>query len=77
MMEQHREPDDELLEVLLCQEQPEKTCKIGASLTREIRTELVKFLHLSKDVFSWSHDDMSGIDPSILVHHLNIDPTFK
>ncbi|KAJ9555097.1 hypothetical protein OSB04_009711 [Centaurea solstitialis] len=27
--------------------------------------------------FAWSHEDMVGIDPSIISHKLNVDPTFK
>ncbi|KAL5571889.1 hypothetical protein UlMin_021486 [Ulmus minor] len=30
-----------------------------------------------RDVFAWSHEDMLGIDPSVIVHRLNIDPNFK
>ncbi|KAJ9538325.1 hypothetical protein OSB04_031058 [Centaurea solstitialis] len=27
--------------------------------------------------FAWSHEDMVGIDPNIISHKLNVDPTFK
>ncbi|KAJ9544140.1 hypothetical protein OSB04_023847 [Centaurea solstitialis] len=29
------------------------------------------------DCFAWSHEDMVGIDPSVISHKLNVDPTFK
>ena len=29
------------------------------------------------DVFAWSHEDMPSIDPSVIVHRLNVDPTYK
>ncbi|KAI3757912.1 hypothetical protein L6452_05456 [Arctium lappa] len=29
------------------------------------------------DCFAWTHEDMVGIDPSIISHKLNIDPSFK
>jgi hypothetical protein len=32
------------------------------------------FLKSNSDVFAWNHEDMPGIDPSIIVHRLNIDP---
>ena len=38
---------------------------------------MVNFLREYKDVFAWSHEDMPSIDPSIIVHHLKIDLTFK
>uniref|UniRef100_A0A803MT82 Uncharacterized protein n=1 Tax=Chenopodium quinoa TaxID=63459 RepID=A0A803MT82_CHEQI len=35
------------------------------------------FLRENKDCFAWSHKDMTGIDPSIISHKLNIDPNHK
>ena len=35
------------------------------------------FLKDYRDVFTWSHEDMLDIDPSVLVHKLNVDPTYK
>ncbi|KAI3667466.1 hypothetical protein L6452_42524 [Arctium lappa] len=29
------------------------------------------------DCFAWTHEEMVGIDPSIISHKLNIDPSFK
>ncbi|KAJ9536552.1 hypothetical protein OSB04_un000251 [Centaurea solstitialis] len=29
------------------------------------------------DCFAWSHEDMVGIDPNIISHKQNVDPTFK
>ncbi|KAJ9546290.1 hypothetical protein OSB04_018833 [Centaurea solstitialis] len=29
------------------------------------------------DCFAWSHEDMVGIDPNVISHKLNVDPTFK
>ncbi|KAL5555503.1 hypothetical protein UlMin_037739 [Ulmus minor] len=39
--------------------------------------DLIIFLREHRDVFAWSHEDMPGIDPSVIVHRLNIDPNFK
>ena len=27
-------------------------------------------------MYAWSHEDISGIDPSIIVHKLNVSPSF-
>ena len=35
------------------------------------------FLKEHKDVFAWSHEDMPNIDPLVIVHKLNVDPTYK
>ncbi|KAL5554501.1 hypothetical protein UlMin_041902 [Ulmus minor] len=39
--------------------------------------DLIIFLREHHDVLAWSHEDMPGIDPSVIVHRLNIDPNFK
>ncbi|KAL5568843.1 hypothetical protein UlMin_025418 [Ulmus minor] len=38
---------------------------------------LIIFLREHRDVFAWSHEDMPGIDPNVIVHRWNIDPNFK
>ena len=39
-----------------------------------IRQDLVAFLRINQDVFAWSHEDMPRIDPSVIVHKLNVNP---
>lgn len=41
------------------------------------RKSLIKFLRENADIFGWSHEDMSIIDPSVIVHRLNVDRDFK
>ncbi|KAL5582998.1 hypothetical protein UlMin_015440 [Ulmus minor] len=74
---QHGEPVEELTEVPLFDDEPVKTCKIGSVLTGQFKEDLIIFLREHRDVFTWSHEDMPGIDPNVIVHHLNIDPNFK
>ncbi|KAL5571672.1 hypothetical protein UlMin_021269 [Ulmus minor] len=76
-MEQHGEPVEELEEIPLFEDDLTKTCKIGSSLTGQLRTDLINFLRDHCDVFAWSHEDMPGIDPKVIVHRLNIDPSFR
>ena len=75
-MEQHGEPMEELVKIPLFEYDPSKTYKIGSSLTRQLRTDLINFLHEHCDVCTWSHQDMPSIDPEVIVHHLNINPSF-
>ncbi|KAL5565596.1 hypothetical protein UlMin_028760 [Ulmus minor] len=74
---QHGEPVEELTEVPLFDDEPEKTCKIGSALTGQFKEDLIIFLREHRDVFAWSYEDMPGIDPNVIVHRLNIDPNFK
>ena len=75
-MEQHGEPMEELVEIPLFEDDPSKTCKIGLSLIGQLRTELIDFLRDHCNVFPWSYEDILGIDPKVIVHRLNIDPSF-
>uniref|UniRef100_A0A2N9F3Z1 Uncharacterized protein n=1 Tax=Fagus sylvatica TaxID=28930 RepID=A0A2N9F3Z1_FAGSY len=56
---------------------PERTTKIGANLPPKMKESLVQFLKNNKDVFAWSHEDMPGIDPSIILHKLNVNPSLR
>jgi hypothetical protein len=53
---------------------PERRIKIGSLLPEALKEELVTFLRGNSDVFAWNHEDMPGIDPSVIVHRLNVDP---
>ena len=52
---------------------PEHTTRIGSSLIPELRTQLVEFLRTNRDVFAWSPTDMPGIDPEVIMHHLQVN----
>jgi hypothetical protein len=52
---------------------PVNKVRVGSQLPQEIKEKLVAFLWQNRDVFAWSHKDMSGIDPSVIVHKLNVD----
>lgn len=54
-----------------------KKFHIGSQLPQPIKEDLVAFLRRNKDVFAWSHEDMPGIDPSVIVHKLNVDPNYR
>jgi hypothetical protein len=42
-----------------------------------MKEDLVAFLRRNSDVFSWSHEDVPGIYPSVIVHKLNVDPNHR
>ena len=41
------------------------------------KQDLVQFLRKCIDVFAWSHEDMLGIDLSVITHRLNVYPSSK
>ncbi|RVX11377.1 Retrovirus-related Pol polyprotein from transposon 297 [Vitis vinifera] len=48
--------------------------RIGSSLSPDERSRLIDLLRSYLDVFAWSYEDMPGLDPSIVHHHLPILP---
>ena len=69
-------PVEELEEVRLDDMRPEQTTKIGTLASWPVRQMITTFLRNNQDVFVWSHEDIPGIDPSIMVHKLNVSPSF-
>lgn len=57
--------------------EPGKSVNIGPELPTVIQEELLSFLRNNSDVFAWTHENMPGIDPSIIVHQLNVDENAK
>ena len=78
-IEEHRtttKPVEKLEEVFLDDSNHKRTAKIRTLASPAIRQELTAFLRSNRDVFAWTHEDMPGIDPSIIVHRLNMSPSF-
>ena len=42
-----------------------------------MRTQLIEFIRAHKRDFAWTHHDILGIDPRVIVHKLNIDREAK
>ena len=70
-------PTEALANISLNESNPERCIKIGVDLEGKIKEDLIQFLKKNIDVFAWSHEDMPGIDPSVITHRLNVCPSFK
>ena len=69
-------PVEELLDIQVDEVDQEKKLKIGSNLSKKVQSELKNFLKNNLDVFTWSHDDMVGIDPEVMCHRLNLDSEY-
>ena len=71
----------ELIEVLedvpLDESNPEKFTRVGTSMEEKTKQDLVQFLNKSMNVFAWNHEDMSGVDLSVITYRLNVSPSYK
>jgi hypothetical protein len=54
----------------------EKRVKVGSLLPPKIKKSLVAFLLSNMNVFAWCHEDMPRINPSVILHRLNVDPNY-
>ena len=69
------EPIEELEEATLDESKPERTTRMSTLSSQTVQRALTAFLKENEDVFAWSHEDISGIDPSIIFHRLNVSPS--
>ena len=67
---------EELEEVSLDDTRLERMTRIGTLASWPVRQTLKTFLRDNKDMFAWSYEDMSRIDPTVMVHKLNVSPSF-
>ena len=70
------EPSEELEPVSL-DDDPEHLTYIGSKLAKDLKGLLTQFLRQNRDVFAWKQTDMGGIDPTVITHRLNTNPSFK
>jgi hypothetical protein len=67
------EPTEKLEVIVLDDEKPDKTTNIGTKMDRRKRKVIIEFLKDNIVVFAWTHEDMPGINPSVISHKLNVD----
>ena len=70
------EPVERLEKILLNDSKPDRTTRIGTLANSMVHQALTTFLKDNRNVFAWSLEDMLGIDASVMVHRLNVSPSF-
>jgi hypothetical protein len=68
---------DKLKPMLLCEDIAEQKVLLGSQLSDEQEKILLKFLFNNNDVFSWSTNDLYGVNRDVIEHSLNVDPTIR
>ena len=48
--------------------------KVGAALEEGVKKRIFKLLREYSDIFAWSYEDMSGLDPQIVEHRIPTKP---
>ena len=68
---------EDLVDLLVDDKEPSRVLKIGKNLLDVVREAISDFLGQNLDVFAWTYSDMEGIDPNVISHRLNINPSRK
>ncbi|KAK4397345.1 hypothetical protein Sango_1571100 [Sesamum angolense] len=71
------QPVEELLTIELTLGNSGEITKIGSKMTEDVQDQAVECIRRNKDMFAWTPQDLEGIDPSVVAHHLNLDPNVK
>ena len=66
------EPIGVLEDIFLDEKNLERCTRVGVDLEEKVKKGFVRFLRKNIDVFAWNHEDMPGIDPSVITHRLNV-----
>ncbi|KAK0580825.1 hypothetical protein LWI29_006641 [Acer saccharum] len=72
-----REKEEPTESVILDEAEPDKTVKIGARLTEQVKKDVTSLLKEYKGIFTWCHEDMPGIDRSVISHNLAVNEKCK
>ncbi|KAL2230571.1 UNVERIFIED_CONTAM: hypothetical protein Sindi_1651500 [Sesamum indicum] len=68
---------EELMNIEIVPKDLEKFTCIGSQLEGATCKEIIKCLRCNADIFAWTSQDLDGIDPNIITHHLNIGPRIQ
>ena len=55
----------------------QKPIFISSQLIAQEKEKLVALLKKYVAVFTWTYDEMPGLDPGLVVHSFNVDPGVK
>ena len=72
-----RPASSEELEPVQLGDHPEHLVYIRSKLAEGIRSPLIHFLEQNMEVLAWKQEDMGGVDPAVITHRLNVNPSFK
>ena len=61
------------LEKFAIGDDPERFFQVGAQLPLREKEELLVFLKKNLEIFDWDAYEASGVDPSFICHHLNVN----
>ncbi|GAA0173110.1 hypothetical protein LIER_26795 [Lithospermum erythrorhizon] len=70
-------PHEEIIVVPFREGNMERTFRVGSRLGREHQRKLEALIKEYEDIFSWGPEDMPGVDPTLALHRLYVDPAAR
>ncbi|KAK3021426.1 hypothetical protein RJ639_046006 [Escallonia herrerae] len=74
---QRGEPVKDLLSIEVYPREKDNKVRIGSTLKEDTKLELVNLLRTYADIFACIAADMPGINPKVITHRQNVDPSKK
>ncbi|XP_027183805.1 uncharacterized protein LOC113782093 [Coffea eugenioides] len=75
--EERLETDENLVELPICPERPDRVVRAESGLNGLTRRALESLLEEYAEIFAWSADDMPGVPHELAVHKLHVDPSIR
>ena len=69
--------EDKIIQIDAGDQTHPKLISVSESLSLTEKQDLTSLIKEYIDFFTWSYEDMSGLDPQVAMHHLNIKPDAK
>lgn len=77
LIEEHSKPLGDPLKIPLMKGDPNWTVRIGSDLDQVTKERLATLLDENANIFAWFVANMPGTDLDVMVHKMNIDPTYR
>ena len=76
---EQRDPptEDKVIQIDVGDQKHPKLISISESLLPTEKQDLIALIKEYIDALPWSYEDMSGLNPQVAMHHLNIKPDAK
>jgi len=74
---EQRPTEDKVIQIDVGDQKHPKLIYISERLSPKEKQDLIALIKENTDVFAWSYEDMPGLDPQVVMHHLNIKPDAK
>jgi hypothetical protein len=70
-------PHGKVIKVQVDEDEQTKVVSLGGDLSEEETNNMLAVLKKNIDIFAWGLDEVGGVSPDLIMHHLAIKPDAK